>query len=154
MNLLRAMLRGPLPFLREAQARGGVVRLGPAFYVGDPDALRELLVDRHADFDKGVQFERAKIVIGNSLPCSDGAFHRTRRKAILPASAQARLREYFEIMHECATRDAHRWTEHTDTYVEGSSRATGSSRRTARTCCPRCSPPPTCETSCATRPSR
>lgn len=117
MNLLRALMGGPLPFLRALQERGDVVKVGPAYYIGAPEALRELLVDKHADFDKGVQFERAKLVIGDSLPCSTGAFHRSQRKAMLPAFAHARLREYFEIMRECSTRDAASWTEHTDTHA-------------------------------------
>ncbi|MEU0879512.1 cytochrome P450 [Lentzea sp. NPDC005914] len=108
----------PLRFLQSLQKRGDVVRLGRAYYVGGAEALRELLVERHADYDKGVQFDRAKIVIGNSLPCSAGSFHRNQRKAILPAFAQARLREYFDIMLACADRDVSSWTARTDTYTE------------------------------------
>lgn len=108
----------PLRLLCALQARGDVVKLGKACYVGAPDALRELMVEKHGDYDKGVMFERSKLVIGNSLPCSSGSFHRAQRKAILPAFTHARLREYFEIMLDCAARDVDTWTERTDTYIE------------------------------------
>ncbi len=115
---LPALARRPLEFLCAAQARRDVValRLGveKAYFVNQPEHLRTLLVTDPARFDKGVQFEKAAAVIGNSLPVSSGAFHRRQRKMIRPAFLQARLREYFEVMLDCSETAARQWSADVD----------------------------------------
>lgn len=121
MGHLAQLVRRPLDFLREAQACGEVVtiHLGTtkAYFVNQPDTLRAMLVTDHADYDKGVHFDSAKVVIGDSLPVSSGAFHRRQRKLIKPAFQSAMLRDYFEIMRECATAQMDTWTSGTDLHA-------------------------------------
>jgi cytochrome P450 len=116
------LVRRPLEFLREAQSHGDVVRihLGPikAYFVNQPETLRSMLVTSQGDYDKGVHFEQAKLVIGDSLPVSDGPFHRHQRKLIHPAFQQTRLREYFEIMRDCTRSRVGAWEQDSDVHAE------------------------------------
>lgn len=102
---LPRLIRRPLHFLRQAQAYGDVVmvRLGPtrAYYVGQPEHLRAMLLTGAGDYDKGVHYDKARVVIGNGLPASNGEFHRRQRALVRPAFQKARLRGYFEVMAEC-----------------------------------------------------
>ena len=119
---LPALLRDPLAFLRTAQTHADVVTLylGPAkaFLVTRPDHLHTVLVDKPGEFDKGVQFDKAAQVIGNSLPVAKGSFHRRQRKLIRPAFTQGRLAAYFEVMRDYTLDRIASWTPDTDLHVE------------------------------------
>lgn len=39
-----------------------------------------MLVANAANFDKGVHYDKARVVVGNGLPASSGAFHRRQRR--------------------------------------------------------------------------
>ncbi len=69
---LFAYRKGPLPFFQNlAQQYGDIsyFRLGPqeAFFLNNPDYIREVLVTRHHSFHKGLALQRAKRLLGEGL---------------------------------------------------------------------------------------
>jgi cytochrome P450 len=61
------------------------------FVLSHPDHVRQLLVDQHARFEKGIGIERVRILLGNGLMTSEGALWRSQRKAIQPAFHRHRV---------------------------------------------------------------
>jgi cytochrome P450 len=112
------LIRRPLDFLREVQAYGDIVliRLGRtrAYFLSRPEHLHAMLVTNAADFDKGVHYDKARVVVGNGLPASSGAFHRRQRKLIRPAFQKARLCGYFDTMLTCTRSRVESWSTQPD----------------------------------------
>lgn len=61
------------------------VRKAPAFVVNHPDFIKHILVSNHANYHKGVGFERVKMLLGNGIIVSDGPFWRRQRRMVQPA---------------------------------------------------------------------
>jgi len=53
--------------------------------INDPDAVKGILVKNHENYKKGPGFERVKMLLGNGIIVSDGAFWRRQRRMIQPA---------------------------------------------------------------------
>lgn len=53
--------------------------------INDPDAVKYILVKNHENYAKGPGFERVKMLLGNGIIVSDGAFWRKQRRLIQPA---------------------------------------------------------------------
>jgi len=53
--------------------------------INDPDAVKAILVKNHENYKKGPGFERVKMLLGNGIIVSDGAFWRRQRRMIQPA---------------------------------------------------------------------
>ncbi len=62
-----------------------VKRKEPALFVNHPDYLKRILVSNHEAYQKGVGFERVKMLLGNGIITSDGPFWRKQRRMIQPA---------------------------------------------------------------------
>jgi cytochrome P450 len=81
------------------------------YFVSDPDGVREMLVSRGRQLDKGQALRGASIVLGDGLLTAAREKHRPRRRLVAPAFAHARLAGYADTMIEVAQRTAERWTE-------------------------------------------
>ncbi|MDH5368619.1 MAG: cytochrome P450 [Gammaproteobacteria bacterium] len=53
--------------------------------INDPDAVKYILVKNHENYEKGPGFERVKMLLGNGIIVSDGAYWRKQRRMIQPA---------------------------------------------------------------------
>lgn len=53
--------------------------------LNDPDAVKHILVKNHENYEKGPGFERVKMLLGNGIIVSDGAYWRKQRRMIQPA---------------------------------------------------------------------
>lgn len=53
--------------------------------INDPDGVKYILVKNHENYEKGPGFERVKMLLGNGIIVSDGAFWRRQRRMIQPA---------------------------------------------------------------------
>jgi cytochrome P450 len=60
-------------------------RKAPALFVNDPDVIKHILIKNNKNYIKGVGFERVKMLLGNGIIVSDGAFWRRQRRMIQPA---------------------------------------------------------------------
>jgi pentalenene oxygenase len=108
------LLRRPLPFLTELRDHGDVVvfRLGrrPAYLVNSPEVVREVLVTRRAQFDKGGPlYAQVAGVVGNGLAVATAEFHRRQRRLAQPAFHHARIAVYTATMRDVVAARSTGW---------------------------------------------
>jgi cytochrome P450 len=100
-------------FLKSLADRGEIVRarMGafPLYIVTSAEIAHEALVEKDADFVKGVGLSLfARPLLGNGLLSSEGDFHRRQRKLMAPAFVQKRIAAYateISVRTEAAQRD-------------------------------------------------
>ena len=102
------MQRDRLGFVRSIVRHGDFVqlRIGPftAYFVSDPDLIREVLVTHARKVVKGRGLERAKRLFGEGLLTSEGEHHLRQRRLSQPAFARQRLITYGAAMAEFTER--------------------------------------------------
>lgn len=99
---------------RIVREHGDVVRLRwvnrHAYLVSHPDAVRQVLVDEAARFDKAPMYkDLLAYFLGNGLLTSDGDFWRRQRKLAQPAFHHKRIQAYGEVMVAHTTRLLREW---------------------------------------------
>lgn len=107
--------RDPLALFQRAREHGDVVRIrfGPfCFYVlNSPSAIRQALVGEARKLGKGLNFGRAKRLIGNGLVMSEGESHHRQRRLMQPAFHRAEIARYVATMREVAMPHISAWPD-------------------------------------------
>lgn len=84
-------------------------RKSPAFLLNHPDFIKHVLVSNHANYHKGVGFERVKMLLGNGIIVSDGPFWRRQRRMVQPAFDRSVVAEMAEEIRQINLRLLPRW---------------------------------------------
>ena len=79
------------------------------YYVGHPDAIRDVLVTQQNKFKKSRMLERARVLLGDGLLTSEGEHHRRQRRLVQPAFHRDRLAGYGAVMVERTAVVRDRW---------------------------------------------
>lgn len=114
LGALPAMRRDPLHLFESLAREHGPVaafRLGPmpAIVVSGPEAVREVLVSRADDFDKGdIQRRAFTPALRNGLLIAEGDLHKVQRKLLVPHFQARRISNYVDIFAREAQRHADR----------------------------------------------
>ena len=107
--------RDPLALFQGAREHGDVVRIrfGPFhFYVlNSPSAIRQALVGEARKLGNGLNFGRAKRLIGNGLVMSEGESHHRQRRLMQPASHRAEIARYVATMRDVAVPRIRAWPD-------------------------------------------
>jgi cytochrome P450 len=111
----RRFLTGVLPAFRKdppgylmslAREYGDVVALAlgrqNAFFVNDPEIIRDIFITHQGKFKKSRMLERARVLLGNGLLTAEGESHKRQRRLVQPAFHRERLIGYSSAMVECA----------------------------------------------------
>jgi cytochrome P450 len=105
--------RDPLALLQRAREHGDVVlvRFGPfhVYLLNSPDAIRQALVGQARKLEKGLNFGRAKRLIGNGLVMAEGESHRRQRRLMQPAFHRAEIAGYLDTMRDVAVPRIGAW---------------------------------------------
>jgi cytochrome P450 len=105
----------PLRLFQRAREYGAVVRIrfGPfsVYVLNSPDAIRQALVSEARKLAKGIQFGRAKRLIGNGLVLADGGFHQRQRRLMQPAFHRAEIARYTRTMRSVAIPRIEGWQD-------------------------------------------
>ncbi len=105
--------RNPPEFLQKLSKLGDVTtfNLGgqAAFFVNNPELVRDLLVTSNHKFIKGRALQRAKKLLGEGLLTSENSFHLRQRRMIQPAFHRQRINGYSEAMIEFAEKMSAEW---------------------------------------------
>ena len=105
--------RDPLALLQRAREHGDMVhvRFGPfhIYLLNSPDAIRQALVSQARKLEKGLNFGRAKRLIGNGLVMSEGESHRRQRRLMQPAFHRAEIARYVDTMRDVAVPRISAW---------------------------------------------
>jgi cytochrome P450 len=111
----RSFRKDPTGFLTRLSRLGDVTafRMGPqrAFFINDPEHIRDMFVVSADKFVKGRALQRAKTLLGNGLLTSEGEFHLRQRRMIQPAFHKTRIAEYARSMVEYAERLSGEWQD-------------------------------------------
>jgi len=106
--------RDPLALLQRAREHGDVVlvRFGPfhIYLLNSPDAIRQALVGQARKLEKGLNFGRAKRLIGNGLVMAEGESHRRQRRLMQPAFHRAEIARYLDTMRDVAVPRISAWS--------------------------------------------
>jgi cytochrome P450 len=109
------MWKNPLGFFEKASSQGPIARLwlGPkmAYLVSDHEMLNDILVKKAKSFDKGMQFDRARPLLGNGILLSEGSFHRRQRRIMQPAFHHESIAAYMQVIQEAADELACSWED-------------------------------------------
>ncbi len=109
------MFRNPLKFFQSVSDQGGLVRIWlgtkQAYVVSDHEMLYDILVRKAKSFEKGMQFDQARPLLGNGILLSEGDFHRRQRLLMQPAFHHTRIASYVEVMRESATEVFDTWRD-------------------------------------------
>jgi cytochrome P450 len=107
--------RDPLALFQRAREHGDVVRIrfGPfRFYVlNSPGAIRQALVGEARKLGKGLNFGRAKRLIGNGLVMCEGESHHQQRRLMQPAFHRAEIARYVGTMRDVAVARISAWPD-------------------------------------------
>lgn len=109
-------LRDPLASIDQLGERFGdtaMVRFGPYrfIFVSNPEAVHHVLVSNHKNYVKSRSYEGLRLVMGNGLVTSEGAFWKRQRKLSQPAFHRQRLEGLAQTMAACVERTAARWQQ-------------------------------------------
>src|SRR5262245_32819291 len=113
VNLIK-FRRDPLKFFTDLARDYGDIntfKIGSlnAFFVSNPDYIREILVTQNRNLMKSRGLEMAKRFLGEGLLTAEGEFHRRQRRLMQPAFHRERIAAYGRVMVEYADRMRERW---------------------------------------------
>ncbi|HEY0933001.1 MAG TPA: cytochrome P450 [Trebonia sp.] len=107
--------RDPLALLQRARKHGDVVRVrfGPfqLYLLNSPDSIRQALTGQARKLEKGLNFGRAKRLIGDGLVMAEGESHRRQRRLMQPAFHHAQITRYLDTMREVAVPRISTWPD-------------------------------------------
>jgi len=114
VGVLPEFRKDPAAFLEKmARQYGDVVYLPLGrqhiYYVGHPDAIRDILVTHQNKFKKSRMLERARVLLGDGLLTSEGQHHRRQRRLVQPAFHRDRLAGYGAVMVDRAAIVRDQW---------------------------------------------
>jgi cytochrome P450 len=78
-------------------------------FINDPEFIREVLVNHQQEMIKERTQRRMKILLGEGLITSEGAFHMRQRRIAAPAFHRQRIAAYADVMVERATLRRASW---------------------------------------------
>ncbi len=107
------LVRSPMPFLESLAGIAPLVRVrlgsGTALVVTEPALVHDVLVRKASCFEKGEQFENARVILGNGVLVAGREDHLKHRRILQPAFQPTAIDEYGVIMHREAVRTAESW---------------------------------------------
>jgi len=114
LGQLRFFAEHPLEIFLRANALGGVVRMRlatkPAFIVSSPEAIRQVLVDKVADYQKKTRgYNKLRLLLGDGLVTSEGEFWLRQRRIAQPAFSKHRLAHFADAMIVAAQDQLTAW---------------------------------------------
>jgi cytochrome P450 len=105
----------PLALFQEAREHGDVVRIrfGPfrVYVLNSPGVIRQALVGEARKLGKGLNFGRARRLIGNGLVMSQGESHDRQRRLMQPAFHRTQVARYVSTMRDVAVPRISGWQD-------------------------------------------
>jgi cytochrome P450 len=107
--------RDPLALFQRAREHGDVVglRFGPfrVYVLNSPSAIRQAMLGEARKLSKGLNFGRAKRLIGNGLVMAEGESHQRQRRLMQPAFHRAEIARYVDTMRDVAVPRISAWPD-------------------------------------------
>lgn len=96
---------------------GGTITVKPrerqslALVLNEPEHVRHVLIGNHRNYNKGVGFERVKMLLGNGIIVSDGDFWRSQRRMIQPVFHRKIVEAQAGMMQACNEAKLREWQD-------------------------------------------
>lgn len=111
------MKNDPLELIIEAaQEHGGLARLDlgvkVAYLVTGPTCIKHVLQDKYRNYIRGKSVSAGRLLLGNGLALSDGAFWLRQRRLMQPAFHRRRLEQLVAVVTETVAAKVEAWRMH------------------------------------------
>ncbi|WP_433664073.1 cytochrome P450 [Nocardia sp. CA-128927] len=107
------MLRDPVQFMVDLASVGKIVRVDigslVVYVITDFELLRRVLVENSEAYERGLLFERIRLIFGESLIVADGQQHKDLRRLLQPAFHRTELESYEHTIKRNADALASSW---------------------------------------------
>jgi cytochrome P450 len=81
------------------------------YVVNHPDDIKRVLLTNHRNYTKGEGMDRVKILLGNGIMTSEGAFWRRQRRMMQPSFHRRVIDQFSALIEEVNQKYAQRWAE-------------------------------------------
>jgi cytochrome P450 len=82
-----------------------------SYVLGNPQDIKRVLLTNHRNYTKGVGFDRIKLLLGNGIIVSDGAFWQRQRRMLQPAFQRANIERTGAMIAAQNERRFARWEQ-------------------------------------------
>ncbi|WP_329413168.1 cytochrome P450 [Nocardia vinacea] len=107
--------RDPVQFMVDLASVGKIARVDignlVVYVITDFELLHRVLVENSDAYERGLLFERIRLIFGESLIVADGQQHRDLRRLLQPAFHRTELESYAHIMKRNADALASSWRQ-------------------------------------------
>ena len=79
------------------------------YVINHPDDVKRVLLTNHRNYTKGEGIDRVKILLGNGIMTSEGAFWRRQRRMMQPAFHRRVIDQFSLLINEVNEKYAERW---------------------------------------------
>lgn len=76
-------------------------RKSDSYLINHPDYIKHVLLKNHDNYNKGVGFDRVKMLLGNGIIVSDGPFWRRQRRMMQPAFNRKVIGQLSQQIQRC-----------------------------------------------------
>lgn len=106
--------RDPLLFFSQAATTADLSRIKigwtDACLVSNHKLLYQMLVTDASHYDKGIQYERARAMLGNGVLLAEGDFHFRQRRLMQPMFNKPAINDYIDTMHRYSATMVDSWS--------------------------------------------
>src|SRR5258708_32418681 len=79
------------------------------YVINHPDDIKRVLLTNHRNYTKGEGMDRVKILLGNGIMTSEGAFWRRQRRMMQPSFHRRGIDQFGALINAGNRRYAERW---------------------------------------------
>ena len=79
------------------------------YVINHPEDIKRVLLSNHRNYTKGEGIDRVKILLGNGIMTSEGAFWRRQRRMMQPAFHRRVIDQFSLLISEANEKYAERW---------------------------------------------
>jgi cytochrome P450 len=84
------------------------------YVINHPDDIKRVLLTNHRNYTKGEGMDRVKILLGNGIMTSEGAFWRRQRRMMQPSFHRRVIDQFSVLISEANEKYAARWAEQSE----------------------------------------
>jgi cytochrome P450 len=82
------------------------------YVINHPEDVKRVLLTNHRNYTKGEGMDRVKILLGNGIMTSEGAFWRRQRRMMQPSFHRRVIDRFSALIGEVNEKFARRWADH------------------------------------------
>src|SRR4029077_2941033 len=79
------------------------------YVINHPDHIKRVLLTNHRNYTKGEGMDRVKILLGNGIMTSEGAFWRRQRRMLQPSFHRRVIDQFSLLIRDVNDKFAARW---------------------------------------------